>query len=274
MNGGPLTLWGVSLARLGFGGLLDGATSGGFDAVSLWDHTYRRAIEREGLTLADLGPMLADRGLTCTHVEALFDWLSPPLPDTFMISTIHGQDELMEVARAVGAHGLVAAHFGDPVPTEQAAEAFAAACDRAAEQGLHLALEYPAWATIGTFAEARQVVEMADRVNGGLLIDTWHHVRCGADLGDLVSLDPSQILGIQLADGASEQVGTLQEDAARRCLPGTGEFGLGSWLETMSPTGLACPVGPEIIDVELNAEGASHAGAALGKACRALGRSR
>ena len=260
----------MSLAGLGFGGLIEGAVAGGFQAVSLWDHTYRRAMRREGIDVADFGPMLADHGLECTHVEALFNGLSEPLPDTFMITTTHGQDELMGLAAAVGASGIVAAHFGAPVSVERSAEAFAAACDRAAGHGLHLALEYPAWATIGTFDEACSVVEMADRANGGLMIDTWHHVRSGGDLHELTEVAPERIRGIQLADGAAEQVGTLQEDAALRQPPGNGTFGLGPWLASMYEAGVRCPVGPEVIDAERNAEGPAVAGRSLGEATRRM----
>ena len=260
----------MSLARLGFVELVRSAAAAGFDAVSLWDHTYRRALEREGLALADLGRVLDDHGVACTHVEALFEWLSPPLPGTFMISVTHDQAELMDVAEAVGATGIVLAHFGEPAPVEVAIGAFASACDRAAERGLSLALEYPAWATIGTFSQARAIVEGADRPNGGLLIDTWHHVRCGAELADIDEVAPERILGIQLADGSTAQVGTLQEDAANRRPPGAGEFELARFVATWWDRGVRCPVGPEVLDAELNAQGAGPAARQLMAATRTV----
>ena len=234
----------------------------------MWDHTYRRALEREGLTLADLGHVLDDHGIACTHVEALFEWLSPPLPGTFMITVTHDQVELMDVADAVGATGIVLAHFGEPAPIEGAIDAFATACDRAADRGLSLALEYPAWATIGTYSQARAVVEGADRANGGLVIDTWHHVRCGADLAEIADVAPERILGIQLADGATAQVGTLQEDAANRRLPGTGDFDLARFVAAQWGRGVRCPIGPEVLDATLNAQGAGPAAQHLMAATR------
>jgi len=75
-------------------------------------------------------------------VEAASYWLSPPeaAPPTWRRGT--SDEELIRIAEALGARNLVATHFGTPEPVELAAERFGGLCDRAADAGLQVTLEF------------------------------------------------------------------------------------------------------------------------------------
>ena len=93
-----------------------------------------------------------------------------------------GERELFAVADALGARSLnVVDVFGGPWSLDEAAAAFAGLCDRAAEHGLLVHLEFLPWSRIPDLATAWQVVNAADRPNGGIMLDAWHYFRSGPD---------------------------------------------------------------------------------------------
>ena len=112
-----------------------------------------------------------------------------------------GERELFAVADAVGARSLNAVDvFGGTWSLDEAAAAFAGLCDRAAEHGLLVHLEFLPWSRIPDLATAWQVVRGADRPNGGLMLDAWHYFRSGPDGTLLRSIPGASILGVQLCD--------------------------------------------------------------------------
>ena len=82
------------------------------------------------------------------------------------------------------------------------ARAFAALCDRAADHGLVVGLEFVPFTDIVSVHDARRIVEEADRPNGGVCVDIWHHERGARDLAGIAALPGELITGIQLNDGA------------------------------------------------------------------------
>ena len=73
--------------------------------------------------------------------------------------------------RSLGEHR---GDLGHPVTLDAAVEAFALVCDRAAEHGLLVHLEFLPWSAFPNVNAAWDVVRTADRPNGGLIIDSWH----------------------------------------------------------------------------------------------------
>ena len=132
--------------------------------------------ERDGLTNAELRGLLADHGIRVQEVEAAGDWLSPvPMADKPWLDPVYDSARLLDLAAELDARTLVATHFGAPVISEVAAEAFAKLWTRAAVRGCRVALEFPAMATVADVRSAWGIVALADRPNGGLLVDNWHH---------------------------------------------------------------------------------------------------
>src|SRR5262249_35064730 len=160
------------------------------------------------------------------EVESAGSWLSSPedIPERWRPRS--SDEEMIRIAEVLGARGLCATHFGAPAPAEQAAEAFARLCDRAATAGIHVSLEFPAWATINDVATAWEIVRLADRPNGGVLFDVWHHRRSTNDDAALAAIPGPKITSLQLADGAADPSGPLDEDVLLRQLPGDGDMGV------------------------------------------------
>ncbi len=248
------TLPAGSLPRASFRELVESAAGAGFDAVSVWARTHRRATTREGLSEADMRSLVDDHGLAVSEIEAVDTWLpvevepvagNPPLP----------VDEFLGVAEALRARTVVAIQSaGAELPFEVVVEHFAALCGRARECGLDVALEAPPFTVIDDIAKAWAVVEAAGCANGGVLLDTWHHRRSGATDAALARISGDRVLCVQLADGPAVAEADLLEETIWRRMPlGSGDFGLGELLRRLDAMGVACPVGPEIYD-----EGGDH----------------
>ena len=112
-----------------------------------------------------------------------------------------GEAELFAVADALGARSLNAVDvFGGHWSLDDAAEAFAALCRRAAEHGLLVQLEFLPWSKIPDLEAAWSVVRQAGEPNGGLTVDAWHYFRSGsAARGTLRDVPGERIVGVQLA---------------------------------------------------------------------------
>jgi sugar phosphate isomerase/epimerase len=105
------------------------------------------------------------------------------------------------------------------------------------------------------------VVRAADRPNGGLLVDLWHHRRSSDDDDLLRSIPPDRIFSVQVSDATARASGPLVEDVQHRMLPGRGELDVVGFLRALTEMGVDAPVGVEVFDPVLVAE-AGPAGAA------------
>jgi sugar phosphate isomerase/epimerase len=134
--------------------------------------------------------------------------------------------------------GVVAERFGD-------------LCDRAAEHGVVVALEFLPWTAIPDLATAAEIVERADRPNAGVLLDAWHYFRGRPDEDRLRSMPADQINGVQLDDADAEPVGPSFEDTMlRRRLPGEGVFDLCGLLRVLEAIGVDVPYSVEVLSTE------------------------
>ena len=178
--------------------------------------------------------------------------------------------------RASGARSLNAVDvFGGAWSLDEAATAFAGLCDRAAEHGLLVHLEFLPWSRIPDLATAWEVVRSADRPNGGLMLDAWHYFRSKPDGALLRSIPGASILGVQLCDApAAPDPEPLHATLHERLLPGDGELDLVSLLADLRATDTTAPIGVEVFSDVLHAldpeEAGRLAGASLREAARTL----
>ena len=156
------------------------------------------------------------------------------------------------MARSLGARSITMVEAGHYDPSDrhhrrEAASAFGALCDRAADHDLLVHIEPFAWSSLGRIADAMAIVTGADRPNGGLLLDLWHHVR-GPDRGRLPpGFDHERVFGIQLADTLAAPWSNVRNECMnRRLLPGDGHGRLADRLAELADHGPLPPVGVEV----------------------------
>ena len=184
----------------------------------------------------------------------------------------YGEAELFRIADAVGARSLNAIDvFGGDWTVDAAAAAFAGLCDRAAEHGLLVHVEFLPWSRIPDVATAWEIVRMADRPNGGVLVDAWHFFRGGRDDAALRAVPGDRVLALQFDDGPVAPEADLPAAALHdRVLPGAGELDLRGLVRTLREIGAVAPVGVEVFSDELHALDPREIGRQAGHALRAL----
>jgi len=256
---------------------LDAAAAGGYAGLSLWGRDYA-AARAEGHSDADLRALIADHGLQVAEIDPAWWWTPgaasvsiPPELDPVDVFRF-GESELMRIAGVVGARSLNAADvIGGSWGVDEATEAFATLCDRAAEHGLLVHLEWLAWSRIPDLATAWAVVRGAGRPNGGLNVDTWHCARTGTTVEELGGLPGGRVLAIQLDDGPARPEANLVEATLHeRLLPGAGDFDLAGYLGALEGIGAVAPVGVEVFSDDLHRLGAVEAGRRAAEATRAV----
>ena len=243
------TLCAGSLPRASFRQLVESAAGAGFDAVSVWARTHRRATTREGLDEAGMRALLDAHGLVVSELEAVDTWL-PVEVDPLAGNPALSVDEFLRIGEALRARTLVAVQsVSVDLPFDAVVEYFGALCDRARERGLDVALEAPPFTAIADLGQARRLVEAADRPNAGLVVDSWHHRRSGIADAVFEGLAPERVLCLQLADGPATPERDLLEETIWRRLPvGAGDFELADLLRRLDAMGVRCPVGVEVFD--------------------------
>ena len=251
---------------LPFGDYLAAASDAGFRGISLSYADYHFARE-EGLSDADMRSLLEEHGLEIAELEAVADW---GLGGEAGVRSRAREQRYYAIAEALGARSLLAvSDLEDPL--ELVVERFAALCDRAAQQGLLVALEFLPWSTIADAATAEPIVRLADRPNGGLLVDSWHYYRGTPDPAALRAAGGARIVGVQLNDAPlAAEADVLDESLHRRLMPGAGELDVVGLVRLLDELGVEAPIGVEVFSDALAERPAADVARLAAEATRRL----
>ena len=182
--------------------------------------------------------------------------------DELSRSFLRTTDEALETAGALGARSVTANEmWGRPIDAGSAAVAFAKLCDQAAEHGLLVHIEPMPMSGFRTVADAWEVVRLADRPNGGILFDVWHHLRAGASDDVVRAVPGDRILAVHLSDApaAAARADVIDEMMHDRLLPGRGDVDVVGKIRLLDEIGCTAPLGVEVISDELGALSAREA---------------
>ncbi len=216
---------------------LDAAAGAGCRGVGIYTGDFQR-LEADG-TSDDLVGLLDERGLCLAEIDALRPWADPsgdPRNHAEHEATAFRIAQQFE-CRSLHVLGPSSGTTADAVPV------FGALCDRAADVGLLVGLEFVPTTSIATIGDALRIVEAADRANGGLCVDVWHHQRGANDLSLIRALPGHLIVDVQLSDGPLEPRGVGYDDETRRhrLAPGDGDWDLAGFVDAIRATGTRAP---------------------------------
>ena len=235
------------------------ARDAGFDGVSLSVPDYE-ALLAAGISAAEARARIADAGLFVSEVEIVGNWLpgapaKPGMP-AWMIALLARltPDHVIAAAAAIGARGISVGEIsGIACDVDEAAARFAGICDRAREEGLHVALEFIPTGTIPDLDRGSEVVRRAGRANGGLMVDSWHQFRSGSSLDRLAALPAEAIVSVQIGDAPALPEADLDREMTHtRLLPGEGALDLGGFVDAIARTGSQAPIAVEVLSVALD----------------------
>lgn len=228
---------------------VEAAAAAGFTGLGLL-HADLVAIERE-MSLATLGRLFADHGITVVELEVAEDWFAS---GERRRRSEQVQRDLMRAADVLGARDVKAigdVHGGSWEAAEMA-EGFAALCAGAAAAGTMVTLEPMPFSNLPTVAAGLELIEAAGAENGKLVVDVWHVERAGTPMAEVAALPLAAVGHVELNDAAAEVAGDLFEDSTHhRRLPGEGELDLDGFLDAVAATGYEGPIGVEMISREL-----------------------
>lgn len=258
------TMWPAALRGHPFAVQLAATRAAGCRRLSMNSATFA-ATKAAGLSAADMRHAALDAGVSISWVDAVTGWLPvryPPAMLELKGFLDHDADLAFEMAAELGATSLLAigAFDAGDIEFERQVECFDALCRRAARADLRVGLEFiPMWG-IATLSDAWAIVRTANAPNSGVVLDTWHFFRAGAEFELLHSIPGERIFAVQLADAALDVVpeGLLADCLMHRRLPGEGELKLDGLLQILVDKGVR-DFGPEIFSVEMDALPADEA---------------
>jgi sugar phosphate isomerase/epimerase len=227
---------------------VEAASRAGYAGIGMRP-THYAAARSSGLSGTDMRVMLDEQGVELIEIGFLTDWWE--MGEKAARSREYEQ-ELFELKDVLGGRHVMLITGPLDRPADDIAACFAGVCDRAAEHGLRVGLEFLPWTDAHNAAMAWRIAELSGRQNGGLVLDTWHINRGGTSEDMLRSIPARCIVAIQISDGGFDVVETDMIDAlSRRMLPGEGEFGIRRFVELMESRGVTAPVGVEVLSDEL-----------------------
>lgn len=174
-------------------------------------------ILHEGPLLRETLLRLNDTGVSVLDTEFLrFEPGSPiGIPEGFL-----------EVSARLGAkHVLVMSAEPEEART---IERFGELCDRAAQHGLHVGLEFAIYTGVRTLTHAAQVVAKSKRANASVVVDALHFSRSGGFPAHIGQVDPSLFRYAQICDASADMPdptdtpALIREARTGRLLPGDG----------------------------------------------------
>jgi len=229
------------------------AAAAGFTGVGMHWEDYD-ALRGAGRSDSDLLAVLDEHGVRVIEIEFLWDWM---LDGDRGRESREMEAKLLTIADVFTPHHLNMGDIDMPdarPPLSFVAERFGDVCDRAADHGTSVALEFLPWSGLPDLATACDVVRAAGRSNGGVVLDAWHYFRGNPDDTLLRSVAADVIVGVQLDDADAEVVGESYDDTIlRRRLPGEGSFDLVGLIGTLDAAGVDVPYSVEIMSTKQQA---------------------
>ncbi|GAA0991980.1 sugar phosphate isomerase/epimerase [Acrocarpospora macrocephala] len=191
--------------------------------------------------------ILDDNGIRHVELEFLTDWW---LDDGERAESDRVLALLLEASEALAPHHVKIGPDigGGPFDLDRYAAGFHRVCEAFAQAGTTVAVEFMPFSNINTLACAVELVTTAGHPAGGLMVDLWHVERGAATFEELARLPLGLVKGVELDDGAAQQVGDGYTDTVlRRRLCGQGDFRVVEFINLLRDLGWAGPWGVEIL---------------------------
>ncbi len=109
---------------------------------------------------------------------------------------------------------------------------------RSEKHAIRVGFEALAWGRhVHDYRDAWEVVRRADHAHVGTILDSFHILARGTDLGAIASIPPERIFLVQLSDAPKLQMDYLSWSRHWRCMPGQGELDLGGFMAALKASG-------------------------------------
>jgi sugar phosphate isomerase/epimerase len=229
---------------------IDCAAGAGFTRIGISANGYR-AARADGVRPERVRRALEAAELVVDEIDALVGWAKG---DRDAARFAADEPVLRELADVFGPARMQVVPPWEH-PWDCLVEEFGAVCDRAASQGLGVALEFVPATAVPDAASAARLIGATGRSNAGVCLDVWHHFRGANDIGQLLALEPAQVAVIQLNDGTTRPrlADYRAETRTSRVVPGDGEFPLVPLLRALADRGIHPHISVEVLSPAVDA---------------------
>ena len=219
------------------------AGAAGIAGIGLYVGDWERQVA-EGMTPAGLQELLDRHGVVLAEIEAVQIWETEGAAGE---RTQRWLELAWQLADQFGCRYLqVVGPYSQRV--DAAVERFGEVCDRAAHYGLEVGVEFLPFTNIRTAADAMTIVGGADRQNGGVCVDIWHHRRGANDSSLIEAIPAAKVMAIQINDGPMvPQLDDYKDDCLlNRRAPGDGEMHVAEFVAMLLRMGVSAPWSLEV----------------------------
>ena len=233
------------------------AAAAGFDGIGLYIGEYAR-LKGEGFAPHGLRDLLAEHDVLLAEIEVVRGWAAT--------TETREQNERAEAIAWEMADEFACRYLQAIGPSSGSVaddgRKFGELCDRAGDHGLVVGIEFLPFTNIVDASQALAIVEAADRANGGICVDIWHHTRGANDLSLIEAIPADKVLGIQMNDGplVADDPDYYTDCLHNRVAPGDGQFDVDGFVRLLLAKGVTVPWSLEVCqDQAWGRPGAAHA---------------
>src|SRR3712207_4908772 len=228
---------------------LEAAAAAGFDAVEIFENDL---LTYEG-TAAEAGRLCSDLGLEVALFQPFRDFEAMPGPQR--ARNLDRAERKFDAMQQLGAGMVLVCSNVQPsaLPEpERAADDLREMAERAARRSLLVGYEALAWGRhVNRWRQAWDVVRRADHPALGVILDSFHTLSLGDDLGGLAGAVPAEkLFFVQLADAPRLSMDPLSWSRHFRSFPGQGELPVAGFLRDALAAGYRGPLSLEIFNDE------------------------
>ena len=229
---------------------LEAAAAAGFEAVEIFENDL---LTFEG-TPAEAGRMARDLGLEIALYQPFRDFEA--MPEPARAKNLDRAERKFDTMQMLGAGMILvcsntqAATLDDPA---RATADLADMAERAARRGLRVGFEALAWGRhTRRWRQAWDIIRAADHPALGLVLDSFHTLSLGDDLGAL-DVPGEKIFFVQLADAPKLDMDVLSWSRHFRNFPGQGDLDVAGFTSAVLAAGYTGPLSLEIFNDEFRA---------------------
>lgn len=225
---------------------LQACAAAGFDGVEIMDADLSAAYESP----EEIRALCQRLGLTIDLFQPFRD--VEGVTDEIFADNLRRADAKFTTMERLGANlMLVCSNAGTATidDDEVVARQLGELADLAATRGIRIAYEALAWGRyIDDYRHAWKVVQLADRPNLGVCLDSFHILSRGHDPRDIEQIDGDKIFFLQLADAPTLDMDVLSWSRHHRLFPGEGDFPLVEFLTHVVRAGYTGPLSLEVFN--------------------------
>ncbi len=218
----------------------------GFDAIELFEADF---INFNGSARALRG-LAADHGLGIALYQPFRDFEG--MPEDAFRRNLDRAERKFDLMQELGTPLMLVCSNVSPLCTgepERAAAQLHTLAERAARRGLRIGYEALAWGRwVKLYREAWAIVERANHLNLGLILDSFHTLSLQDDPAGIAAIPGERIFFLQMADAPLLAMDVIQWARHHRNFPGQGQLDVVNFFEQVLRSGYAGTLSLEIFN--------------------------